>query len=215
MQRRWITLLWLLIPVVWFTPLACAESYARVCATTVDPESNENPLADTSAPGPGKMLVVHLDASTECVALILPLAEKGLRLANGWRPQMVALPEWDERKLPTSPVAWNWNKGADPFELWLFFFKRDAAGLNEIQRLVAAMQSPTLDERILTQQTHKICEKLDARMKGKQPLIQGPKASTALVGGAVRSTEFPWRDYALKVVLNDAFEGALVVRHGR
>ena len=198
-----------------FALSARAESYARVCATTVDAESNETPLAESAAPGPGEKLVVHLDASTECVALILPLVEKGSRLANGWRPQMVALPEWDERKLPAPPAVWNWNKGADPFELWIFFFKRDAAGLDEIQKLVAAMQIPSLNEKVLTQQTRKICEKLDARMSGKQPINQGPKANTALVGGTVRSTEFPWRDYAQKVVLNNAFEGALVVRHGR
>jgi hypothetical protein len=196
-------------------PCARAESYARVCATTVDAESNETSLADTSAPGPGEKLVVHVDASTECVALILPLVEKGSQLANGWRPQMVALPQWDERRLPAPPAVWNWNKGADPFELWIFFFKRDAAGLDEVQKLVAAMQNPTLDEKVLVQQTRKLCEKLNPRMTGKQPIIQGAKAGTALVGGTVRSTEFPWRDYAQKVALNDAFEGALVVRHGR
>lgn len=215
MQPRWITLLWLSILVVWFTPSARAESYARVCATTIDADSNEVPLAETSAPGSGEKLVVHVDASTECVALILPLVEKGSRLANGWRPQMVGLPEWDERKLPAPPAVWNWNKGADPFELWIFFFKRDAAGLDEIQKLVAAMQGSTLNEKVLAQQARKLREKLSPRMTGKQPIIQGPKASTALVGGAVRSTEFPWRDHAQKVVLNDAFEGALVVRHGR
>jgi hypothetical protein len=198
-----------------FASSARAESYARVCATTLDAQSYETPLAESSAPGPGEKLVVHLDASAECVALILPLVEKGSRLANGWRPQMVTLPQWDERKLPAPPLVWNWNKGADPFELWIFFFKRDAAGLDEIQKLVAAMQNPSLDEKVLSQQTRKICEKLGARMSGKQPINQGPKASTALVGGSVRSTEFPWRDYAQKVVLNDAFEGALVVRHGR
>jgi hypothetical protein len=214
-QSRWITLLWLLILVVWFTPAARAENYARVCATTVDNESNEAPLAETSAPGVGEKLVVHVDASTQCVALILPLVEKGSGLANGWRPQMVGLPQWDERKLPASPAVWNWNKGADPFELWIFFFKRDATGLNEIQKLVAAMQNPSLDEKVLVQQTRKLGEKLNPRMTGKQPIIQGAKASTALVGGTVRSTEFPWRDYAQKVVLNDAIEGALVVRHGR
>jgi hypothetical protein len=215
MQPRWITLLLLSIVVVWFTSSAQAESYARVCATTVDAKSNETPLADASAPGPGEKLVVHLDASAECVALILPLVEKGSQLANGWRPQMVALPQWDERKLPAPPAGWNWNKGADPFELWIFFFKRDAASLDEIQKLVAAMQSSTLDQKVLAQQTRKLCEKLNPRMTGKQPIIQGAKAGTALVGGAVRSTEFPWRDFAQKVVLNDAFEGALVVRHGR
>src|SRR6266550_616119 len=215
MQPRWITLLWLSLFAVWFTPSARAESYARVCATTVDAESNETPLVETSAPGAGEKLVVHIDASTECVALIRPLVEKGSRLANGWRPQMVALPEWDERKLPAPPAVWNWNKGADPFELWTFFFKRDAAGLDEIQKLVAAMQNRTLAESVVAQQTRKLCEKLNPRMTGKQPIIQGAKAGTALVGGAVRSTEFPWRDYAEKVVLNDAFEGALVVRHDR
>jgi len=147
--------------------------------------------------------------------LILPLIEKGSRLANDWRPQMIALPEWDERKLPAPPAVWSWNKGADPFELWIFFFKRDAAGLDEIQKLVAAMQNSTLDERVLAQQTRKLCEKLNSRMTGKQPIIPGAKAGTALVGGTVRSTEFPWRDYAQKVVLSDAFEGALVLRHDR
>jgi hypothetical protein len=215
MQPRWITLLTLSILIVWLTPFARAESYARVCATTVDSESNEAPLADASAPGAGERLVVHLDASTECAALILPLIEKRSRLANGWRPQMVALPEWDERKLPAPPAVWNWNKGADPFELWIFFFKRDAAGLDEIQKLVAAMQGPSLDEKVVAQQTRKLCDKLNPRMTGKQPIIPGAKAVAALVGGTVRSTEFPWRDYAQKVELNDAFEGALVVRHGR
>jgi hypothetical protein len=203
------------ILVLWFTPSARAETYARVCATTVDAESNEAPLTETSAPGAGEKLVIHVDASTECVALILPEVEKESRLANGWRPQIVGLPEWDERKLPAPPVIWNWNKGADPFVLWIFFFKRDAAGLDEIRKLVAAMQSPSLDEKVLVQQTRKLSEKLNPRMTGKQPIIQGAKASTALVGGAVRSTEFPWRDHAQKVILNDAFEGALVVRHGR
>src|SRR6476661_4158147 len=105
MQPRWIALPWLAIHVVCFTPTTRAESYARVCATTAAAESNEAPLAETSAPGPGEKLVVHLDANTECVALILPLIEKGSRLANGWRPQMVALPEWDERKLPAPPAV--------------------------------------------------------------------------------------------------------------
>jgi Ni/Co efflux regulator RcnB len=191
-----------------------AESYARVCATTVDANSNETLLTEKSAPAPGKKLVVHMDASAECVALVLPLVERGSRLANGWRPQMVGLPEWEERRLPAPPAVWNWNKGADPFELWIFFFKRDATGLDELQKLVAAMQNPSLDQKVLAQQTRKICEKLEARMSGKQPISKGPKPKTNLAGGSVRGAEFPWREYAQKVVLNDAFKGVLVVRDG-
>jgi hypothetical protein len=217
MKPSSIILCWVLLR-VGFTSVgspAPAETYARVCVTTIDADSKEAVLADSSAPGPGEKLIVHLDASTECVALILPLIEQASRLANGWRPQMVGLPQWDERRLPAPPAVWNWNKGADTFELWIFFFKRDAAGLDELQKLVAAMQNPGLDEKVLAQQTHKLLEKLNTRMTGKQPIIPGPKANTALAGGTVRSVEFPWRDYAQKISLNEAFEGALVVHHGR
>lgn len=192
-----------------------AENYARVCITAVDADSKEAVLTDASSPGSGKKLVVHLDANTECAALIVPLTEKGSRLANGWRPQMVVLPQWDERTLPNSRAAWEWDKNGDPFELWFFFFKRDAAGLKDIEKLVTAMQSPNADDRALAQQTRLLREKLSNRMSGSQQIIRGPKAGAALVGGAMRATEFPWRDYAEKVALNDALEGTLVVRHGR
>ena len=194
---------------------AHADNYARVCATTIDAESKEAPLHEASAPGPGKKLVVHLDANTECTALIVPLTEHGSRLANGWRPQMVMLPQWDERTLPNSRAAWEWNKTGDPFELRIFFFKTGAAGFSDIEKLVTAMQSPNLDERILAQQTRLLCDKLSTRMNESQLVVQGPKANATLVGGAMRGTEFPWRDYAEKVTLNDALEGTLVVRHGR
>jgi len=195
--------------------VARADSYARVCVTTTDADSKESVLTEDSSPAPGKKLVVHLDANTECTALIVPLAAKGSRLANGWRPQMVVLPQWDERTLPNSRAAWEWNKNGEPFELWILFFKRDANGLKEIEKLVSAMQGPNLDERVLTQQTRALCDKLSSRMSGSQQIIRGPKAGAALVGGAMRATEFPWRDYSKKVTLNDALEGTLLVRHGR
>lgn len=195
--------------------LAHEETYARVCATTVNAQANEAPLTDKSSPGLGEKLIVHLDASAECAALIVPLVEKSTRLANGWRPQMVVLPEWDAKTLPNSRAAWQWDKAGDPFELWIFFFKRDASGLEDIQKLVTAMQNSNVNHQALAQQTRKLCEKLSPRMIGSEPLIQGPKADAALVGGAVRSADFPWRDYAQKVPLNSALEGELVLRHGR
>lgn len=196
-------------------PYARAENYARVCVTTADADSKEAVLAESSSASTGKKLMVHLDASTECAALIVPLTEKTTRLANGWRPQMVSLPEWDEKTLPHSRAAWEWNKTGDPFELWVFFFKRDAAGLDEIQKLITAMQGSGANDQALAQQTRKLCEKLSSRMSGNARLVQGPKAGTALVGGAMRDGTFPWREYAQKVPLNDALEGELVLRHGR
>ena len=196
-------------------PYARAENYARVCVTTADADSKEAVLAESSSASTGKKLVVHLDASTECAALIIPLVEKSTRLANSWRPQMVSLPEWDEKTLPDSRAAWEWSKAGDSFELWIFFFKRDAAGLDEIQKLVAAMQGTNVNDQVLAQQTRKLCEKLSPRMSGNAQIVQGPKAGAALVGGAMRDGTFPWREYAQKVALNDALEGELVLRHGR
>jgi hypothetical protein len=198
---------------VWLVPCARGESYARVCATTVDADAKEAALVDRSAESTGKKLVVHLDASIECAALIVPLVEKGSRLANGWRPQMVLLREWTEKALPDPP--WEWHKAGDPFELWIFFFKRDAAGLEEIQKLVAAMQASKVNDQVLAQQTRKLCEMLSSRMRGNAQIVQGPKADAALIGGTTRRADFPWRDYAQKVPLNDALEGQLVLRHGR
>ena len=211
-MNRWGTLFLLMVALA---PLcARGENYARVCVTTADEDSKESVLMKDSSPGDGMKLVVHLDASTECVAVIVPLAEKSSRLANDWRPQMVSLPEWDEKTLPNSRADWKWNKAGDSFELWILFFKRDAAGLEEIQKLVAAMQNATANDPVLAQQTRKLCEKLSPRMSGKEQIVQGPKAGAALVGGAMRSGEFPWRDHAQKVALDPALEGQLVVRHG-
>jgi hypothetical protein len=216
MKPRSVVLCWAVLGfAASFASTTDADTYARVCVTTVDADSKEAVLAEDSSPSPGKKLIVHLDASTECTALIVPLMEKGSRLANAWRPQIVVLPEWDERTLPDARAAWEWNKTGEPFELWIFFFKRDAAGLDEMQKLVAAMQTSKADERVLTQQTRVLCDKLSDRMRGKQQIMQGPKAVAALVGGSVRSTEFPWRNYAEKVSLNDALEGTLVLRHAR
>ena len=195
--------------------LAQAESYARVCATTVDAEANEAPLTEKSSPGVGGKLVVHLDANNACAALILPLVENRRILVNGWRPQMVELAQWDEKTLPDSRRVWNWNKGADPFELWIFFFKKDGASVGTLNKLVAAMEKPELSENTLAQQTQKLCEILGERMTGKQQIAQGPKASATLLGGSMRATDFPWRNYAQKVSLSDALEGTWVLRHGR
>jgi hypothetical protein len=217
MRRLSVTLWWsaVLGVVTLFASFARGENYARICVTTVDADAKEAVLAEDSSAGAGKKIVVHLDASTECAALIVPLVEKSSRLANGWRAQMVLLPEWDAKTLPDSHAAWEWNKAGDPFELWILFFKRDASGLEEIQKLVAAMQNSKANDQVLAQQTRKLCEMLGSRMSGNAQIVQGPKADAALVGGAVRSTDFPWRDYAQKVALNSALEGELVLRHGR
>lgn len=52
-------------------------------------------------------------------------------------------------------------------------------------------------------------------MMGTARIVHGPKATANPSGGAVRADEFPWRDFAHRVELNDAMESLLVIRHGR
>jgi hypothetical protein len=196
-------------------PSAPGEGYARVCVTSLDADSAETVLAAGASPTAGKKLIVHLDSSVECTALIVPLMEKDSRLANGWRPQVVLLPQWTEKTLPDPSSAWEWRKTRDSFDLWIFFFKRDAAGFEEIQKLVAAMQNLKVSNQVLAQQTRRLCKMLSSRMSGDAPIPRGPKANPTLVGGTKRRIDFPWRDYAQKVLLNDTLEGELVVRHGQ
>jgi hypothetical protein len=77
------------------------------------------------------------------------------------------------------------------------------------------MQQANVSEQLLAQQTRKLCDMLAPRMSGNAKTAQGPKASSTLIGGTTRQADFPWRDYATKVALNDALEGELVLRHGR
>lgn len=198
---------------LFLAPCARSESYARVCVTTVE-AAFETVLTENSSPNEGRTLTVHLDASIECAALVLPL-ETNSRLAKGWRPQVALLPQWTEKTLPAPPLVWEWSKAGGPFELWIFFFEQDAAGFKEMQKLVAAMQSSKVNGQILAQQTRKLCEMLSSRMSGDAQIVQGSKADATLIGGTKRRVEFPWRDYAQRVPLNDTLEGQLVLRHGR
>lgn len=188
---------------------------ARVCLTAVDEKSAEMVLNESAPLQPGQRVLVHLDASTECTALLLPLLQGNSQLANGWRPQVVELSAWTEKVLPAASVKWEGQKKNDPFELWVLFFRSDAPAVAELQKLVSAMQQSNVSEQLLVQQTRKLCDKLASRMSGNAKIAHGPKADSALVGGTARQANFPWRDYATKVVLNDALEGELVLRHGR
>jgi hypothetical protein len=196
-------------------PSVYADGYARVSVALADKEDNERPFTETSSPISGEKLNIYFDTNRECVVLVVPFAIRGQKMANRWRPQMAVLKEWEERKLPQYPIVWDWSKTSEAFEFWVFFFRSDAAGLGEMRSLIAAMQNPQLDDKVLAQQTRLLHELLGDRMSGTARVVHGPKASANPSGGAVRADEFPWRDFAYRVELNNALEGLLVIRHGR
>lgn len=189
-----------------------AQSRGRVCISVVEPgpPPKELPFRTTSVAGPGEKLNIYLDASTKCIALVVALSKDG-KLANGWRPQFSEVPEdFEEIQLPRPPIAWEWKAQAAPLEIYVLLMRPGSPDVEEARRLIFAMQSPKLEDRILEMQTNKLRELIgriaSEKQKSNQTLFKDPE-----VGGVFRGNEFPWRQYAQSMTFSDDRPGVLIL----
>jgi hypothetical protein len=187
-------------------------SRGRVCLSVVEPgpPAKELPLRTTSVARPGEKVNVYLDASMKCIALVVALTPDG-KLANGWRPQFAEVPEdFEEVQLPRAPVTWEWTAQAVPLEIYVLFMQPDSTDAEEAKRLISAMQSLKLEDRILEMQTNKLRELIgriaSEKQKSNQTLFKDPE-----VGGVFRGNEFPWRQFAQSVTFSDDRPGVLIL----
>jgi hypothetical protein len=188
------------------------KSHGRVCISLVEPgpPAKEIPLRTTTAAGPDAKVNVYLDASTKCSVLVVALNKEG-KLANGWRPQFSEVPDdFEEIELPRAPVTWQWTTQAAPLDIYVLFMPFGSTDAREAQRLISAMQSPKVDESLLTMQTSKLRELIgriiSENQKSNQPLFKDPE-----VGGVFRGNEFPWRLFAQSVDFGDSQPGVLIL----
>lgn len=188
------------------------QARGRVCLSVVEPgpPAKELPLRTTSVAKPGEKMNVYLDASRKCIALVVALTPEG-KLANGWRPQFAEVPEdFEEVQLPRAPVAWEWTAQAVPLEIYVLFMQPGSADAEEAKRLISAMQSLKLEDRILEMQTNKLRELIgriaSEKQKSNQALFKDPE-----VGGVFRGNEFPWRQFAQGVTFSDDRPGVLIL----
>jgi hypothetical protein len=187
------------------------KPHGRVCLSFVEPGTPEKEAAlrSTSTPGPGKKINVYVDASDKCSVLVVALRKDG-RLANGWRPQFAEVQEeFEEVQLPKLPMAWEWIQAGEPFEFYVLFLPPGSKDVDDVKRLVTAMQSPKLEERLLTMQTNKLRE-LISRLTSEKERAHQVVATDPEVGGVFRGSSFPWRQFAQSVNFSEGRPGVLI-----
>ncbi len=202
-------------------PAGADEWYGRACLV-VEALSPEEPprvtttvFDDASTPGPGKRLALHLDASVESYALAAAFNDTDRRLTNGWPPQLVELKAWEERRLPLTPVRWEWTSGTEAFDVYVVFLERTAEGLDALQPLVAAMQDPKTDPALRDLQAKKLREQILGWMTGQETAGLHAGAEASAWGGTLRGEPFPWPKLAKKAGFGAGGRGVLLYRHGR
>ena len=196
------------------------EPYGRACLV-VEELSPEDPqhvtttvFDDSSKPGQRKRLALYVDATVDSHVLVAAFNDKDRRLTNGWRPQLVELKEWEERRLPLAPVAWEWLTQADAFDVYIVFLERVAEGFETLQNLVAAMQDPQADPVLLDLQAKKLREEIARWMTRQEGPTFHAGASSSAWGGTLRGQPFPWPKMAQKATMRANGHGVLIYRHG-
>jgi hypothetical protein len=188
------------------------KAHGRVCISLVEPGSptKELPFRTTSKAAAGEMLNVYLDASRNCVALVVALSKEG-KLANGWRPQCADVPDdYEEIQLPKAPMIWRWSSEAAPLDIYVLFLQPGSKDAEDSKRVITAMQPPNVEESLLAMQTNKLRELIgrlaSENEKSNQTLFRDPE-----VGGVFRGHEFPWRLFAQSVSFSRDQPGVLIV----
>ena len=82
------------------------KPYGRACVTVVDSKTkNETLLTDNLKSAAESNVSIHLEANTECKAIVAAFSNVDGALANGWRPVIVSLEQWQEQTLPSRGQA--------------------------------------------------------------------------------------------------------------
>ena len=187
------------------------KPHGRVCLSVYEPGPPEKEEAfQISAPaGAGKLVRAYIDASDKCSVLVAALTKDG-KLVNGWRPQLSEVPaEFEEIRLPKSPVKWDWTTSSVPFDFYVLFLEPGSKEIDEAKKLIEAMQN-SKDDRILAMQTGKLKELIGKLASDKDRTNKAP-VSEPEVGGVFRGAAFPWRQFAQKVNFSADRPGVLVL----
>jgi len=193
------------------------QPQGRICLSIVDSGSSakEEPFRMSATTRPGSTVKAYVDASDKCFVLVAALTKDG-KLANGWRPQLSEVPaEFEEVQLPKAPVTWEWSSAkGPPFDLYVLFLPPDSKDIEEAKKLVAAMQAPKIDDRLLAMQANKLRELVGRITNEKEKVNQAPLAEPE-VGGVFRGSGvdaiFPWRQFAQSIEFDESRPGVLIL----
>jgi hypothetical protein len=188
------------------------KPHGRICLALYEagPPEKEAAFVMSAPAGPGKTVRVYVDASDKCSVLVAPMTKDG-KLVNGWRPQLSEVPaEFEEILLPKSPVKWDWSTASGPFDVYVLFLQPGSKEIEEVKKLVDAMQNAKADDRILAMQSAKLKELIGRLSTDKEKPNQAP-LNQPEVGGVFRGSAFPWRQFAQGVYFSADHPGVLVL----
>jgi hypothetical protein len=191
------------------------QPQGRACISILDSgaSAKEEPFKPSAAARPGSTVRAHVDASDKCVVLLAALTKDG-KLANGWRPQFSEVPpDFEEVQLPKAPVTWEWSGTKAPFDLFVLFLPPSSKEVDEARKLIAAMQAPKIDDRLLAMQVNKLRELIGRITSEKEKVNQAPMTEPE-VGGVFRGgadATFPWRQFAQSIDFADDRPGVLIL----
>lgn len=191
--------------------------YGRAAVSVAEPDAGsekEAPLEKDSRPGKGKKLQVYFEANQECAVAIAAFNRKDGGLVNGWLPAFTVSPEWDERRVPTAPITWNWNTETPALDIYVVFLDKKSASISELQTLISAMQNPKADPKLLRMQAGKLQEMMGKWLSSKSNIQASAAESRPTIGGVVRGGDFNWRNSAKKAEFKEKEPGILVFNAG-
>jgi hypothetical protein len=194
-----------------------ARPYARVCISILDDRNGvEVAFGPQQTPAPGKSVVAHAVSSAPCFLLVVALNQGDGQLAYDWRPHFRKMSEaWEEAAFPESAGLWHWEKRAEPFDFYVLVLPTDAALVQEIERLVDAMQGTGEATGVLKLQTDKLHDLITQAAGDSDPTKHQATATLTEIRGVTRgSKEFLWRNFASTVYFDDRNSGLVVFRGG-
>lgn len=190
------------------------QPYGRAAVTVVQPDG-ETSFDAASRPGERKSLAVYLDANTACVALVAAWSRKDGTLANGWRPELVELGEWEAQRLPSKAKPWSWTEEREPFDLRVFFVAKETEGVDKLRTLLAAMAKNESDDKLAKFQERQLSEIVAPWLADRDAVATRPANAPTRIGGTVRAVDggFAWRDFARSMNFTAQKPAVILFRH--
>ena len=168
-----------------------AKPYATICLSVVtegSAERKEEAFCPESRPSQGESLLIHAGASRPCVLFIAAFNRASEALANAWRPQIGELTHaWEEIALPRP--GWSWRTGSADFDLYAVFLQPDSTEVDDLRRLIGAMQGSDTDSELLRSQAEKLRQVITGLCEDNEPEKHHATVAPAEVSGTLR---VPW-----------------------
>jgi hypothetical protein len=188
------------------------KPYGRACVTVVDSKTkNETVLTDNLKPAAQSNVRIHLEANTECKAIVAAFSSVEGSIANGWRPVIVSLEQWKEQTLPSADKPWEWVEAGQRFEVFVTFLPKEVP--TAAKMLVDKLREGKGDAEAQKLQAQQLREELCRWAASDSAVAARPESAPTPVAVTVRGVHFPWRAHARTVNFTGEKPGMIIYRH--